>query len=288
MIDFGVAIFPTDGAIQPAEMARAAEERGFESLFFPEHTHIPASRETPFPQGGEMPPEYWHMHDPFVALAAAAAATTTIKLAFGVCLVAQRDPIITAKEVASLDLISSGRVILGIGAGWNAEELANHGVALSDRWEVTRERVLAMRAIWTQEEPEFHGRFVDFAPIRSYPKPVQPGGPPILLGANATQWAYARIVDYCDGWMPLTGRYDLPAALADLEATAARAGRTMDTINLTAYQFRPLDDPEQGKREARELIELGFDRLVFGLPPASADIVLPMLDRYADFARRLS
>ncbi len=288
MIDFGVAIFPTDSAIQPAEVARAAEERGFESLFFPEHTHIPASRETPFPPGGEMPPEYWHMHDPFVALAAAAAATTTIKLAFGVCLVAQRDPIITAKEVASLDLISNGRVILGIGAGWNAEELANHGVALGDRWGVTRERVLAMRAIWTQEEAEFHGRFVDFAPIRSYPKPVQAGGPPILLGANATKWAYARIVDYCDGWMPLTGRYDLPAALADLEATAARAGRTMDTINLTAYQFRSLNDPEQGEKEARELIELGFDRLVFGLPPASADVVLPMLDRYADFARRLS
>lgn len=288
MVDFGIAMFPTDYAVPPGELARAVEERGFESLFFPEHTHIPASRQTLFPGGGDLPQEYWHTHDPFVALAAAAAATTRIKLATGVCLIAQRDPIVTAKQAASLDQISNGRFILGVGAGWNVEELANHGTAFKDRWEVTRERVLAMREIWTNEEAEFHGKFVKFDRIWSYPKPVQLGGPPILLGANATKWAYARIVDYCDGWMPLTGRYDLRTALIDLRDTAARAGRSMDTIDLTAYQFRPLDDPEHGTAQARDLIGLGFSRLVFGLPPAPSDIVLPLLDQYAEFARQFS
>ena len=202
MTDFGVLMFPTDYAIAPHVLASEAEARGFESIFFPEHTHIPASRKTPWPGGAELPREYAHTHDPFVALTAAAAVTRSIKLATGICLVTERDPILMAKQVASLDLLSGGRVVLGIGAGWNVEEMANHGVGFATRWKVTRERVLAMRRIWSDEAAEFHGEFVDFDPIWSYPKPAQQGGPPVLLGASS-RWSWQRIAEYCDGWMPI-------------------------------------------------------------------------------------
>ena len=170
---FGVTMFPTDTAIGPVEIARAVEERGLDSLFFPEHTHIPASRATPFPGGGELPEMYWRAHDPFVALGAAAAATERIRLGTGICLVIERDPITLAKEIASLDTISNGRAIIGIGAGWNREEMENHGADYRNRWAVVREKVLAMREIWNNAEAEYHGKYVDFDPIWSYPKPVQ-------------------------------------------------------------------------------------------------------------------
>ena len=288
MTQIGIMMFATDEAIQPVALARAVEERGFESLFFPEHTHIPSSRETPFPGGGELPREYSRLHDPFVALTAAAAATSRIKLATGVCLIAQRDPIATAKAVASLDQISGGRFIFGIGAGWNAEELANHGVAFQDRWLVVREHVQAMRALWTQDAAEYHGRFVDFSPVWSWPKPVQPGGPPILLGSNATKWAYARIAEYCDGWMPLPGRSDLTRALPELAQTAANFGRSMDSISLTAFNPWPKADPAAREQHARDLVGLGFQRLVLGVPPAPAATVLPLLDEYAELAAKLA
>lgn len=280
MVDFGVSMFPTDYAIQPVELAKAVEERGFESLFLPEHTHIPASRRSPWPGGAELPTEYWHTHDPFVALSAAAAVTSTIKLGTGILLVPERDPIVTAKCIASLDMISNGRVIVGIGAGWNAEELEDHGVAFKDRWQVTKESVEAMRAIWTHEEAEYHGRFVDFPPLWSYPKPVQPGGPPILLGAQS-KWGYARVVDYCDGWMPIYGRSDMRPGLEELRRIAAEQGRSMDEISLSVFGAR---DSEKG---VAELIALGFQRIVLGLPPADAATVLPLLDRYAQFAERM-
>ena len=184
MTDFGVLMFPADYAIQPIPLARAAEERGFESLFFPEHTHIPASRKSPWPGGGDLPQEYWRTHDPFVSLAAAAAVTRTLKVGTGITLVTERDPILMAKQVASLDAISEGRVLLGIGAGWNAEEMENHGVAYETRWKVLRERILAMRRIWTEDNPEFHGEFVDFEPIWSWTNPIQPGGPKVLMCAS--------------------------------------------------------------------------------------------------------
>ena len=177
---FGVNMFPTDYSIQPVELAKAVEARGFDSLFFPEHTHIPASRATPFPGGGDLPKHYWHAHDPFVALGAAAAVTEHIRLGTGICLVIERDPITLAKEIASLDMISNGRAIIGIGAGWNREEMENHGANYQHRWAIVREKVLAMREIWNNDTAEFHGEHVDFAPIWSYPKPVQAGGPPIL------------------------------------------------------------------------------------------------------------
>jgi probable F420-dependent oxidoreductase len=281
MTDFGVCMFPTDYAIQPVPLARAAEERGFESLFFPEHTHIPASRRTPWPGGPELPKEYWHTHDPFVALAAAASATTRLKLATGICLIIERDPITLAKEVATLDTISQGRLILGIGGGWNAEEMENHGVRFPERWKVLREKVLAMRAIWSQENAEFHGQYVNFDPIWSWPKPVQKNGPPILLGADS-KWAAARVVEYCDGWMPIAVRGSASKGLAALREAAARAGRRFESLNLTAFNAPPKEEV------AAKWIELGFHRIVFALPPAGPEVVLPILDRAAELARKLA
>ena len=201
---FGVQMFPTDYAIQPVELAKAVEERGLDSLFFPEHTHIPASRATPFPGGGDLPKQYWHTHDPYVALGACAAVTERITLGTGICLVIERDPITLAKEAASLDMISNGRFVMGIGAGWNREEMENHGANYKHRWAEMREKVLAMKAIWTQDEPQFHGEYVNFDKIWSYPKPVQAGGPPIWIGANS-KWVFDRVAEYADGWMPIGG-----------------------------------------------------------------------------------
>ncbi len=281
MTDFGICMFPTDYAIQPVPLARAAEERGFESLFFPEHTHIPASRRSPWPGGPVLPKEYSHTHDPFVALGAAAAVTTRLKLATGICLVVERDPITLAKEVASLDVISGGRVILGIGAGWNAEEMENHGTPFPQRWKIVREKVLAMRAIWTQESAEFHGEFVNFDPIWAWPKPVQKGGPPILLGAES-KWAADRVLDYCDGWMPIAVRGDASKGLAALREAAGRTGRSFESLNLTVFGVPPT--PEHAAR----WIEQGFHRVVFALPPDAPAVVLPILDRCAELARKLA
>jgi probable F420-dependent oxidoreductase len=269
---FGITMFPTDYSIQPVELARAVEDRGLDALFFPEHTHIPASRRTPFPGGGDLPKQYWHSHDPFVALAACAAVTTRIKLGTGVALVIERDPITLAKEVASLDMISGGRVILGIGAGWNREEMENHGASYPHRWKILREKVLAMKAIWTQEEASFKGEFVNFDPIWSYPKPVQPGGPPIWIGANS-RWVFDRIAEYADGWMPIGGLGS--GNLERLRIACEARGRKLEDITLALFAA-PL--------EARELngrIDQGFDELIFSLPSETSDKILPKLDRIA-------
>jgi probable F420-dependent oxidoreductase len=288
MTDFGVLMFPTDYAIQPIPLARAAEERGFESLFFPEHTHIPASRLSPWPGGAELPRDYWHSHDPFVALTAAAAVTRDLKLGTGIALVTERDPILMAKQAASLDVVSEGRLLLGVGAGWNAEEMANHGVAFVTRWRVLRERILAMRAIWTQEEAEFHGEHVDFDPLWSYPKPVQPGGPKILLGASS-RWTWQRIAEYGDGWFPIhqdparaaaQGALDYPAGIRAVRAAWSEAGRSGEP-DFSIFGVGP------DEARARELMGFGFNRLIFGLPSADADTVLPLLDHYAELAHGL-
>lgn len=276
---FGVLMFPTDYAVDPARLAGAVEARGFESLFFPEHTHIPASRRSPWPGGAELPREYWHTHDPFVALAMAAAVTSRLRLATGIALVTERDPILMAKQVATLDHLSGGRLILGVGAGWNAEEMAHHGTAWGDRWRVLRERVLAMKTIWREEAPEFHGEFVDFEPLWSWPKPARPGGPPVLVGASS-KYVFARIAEYGDGWMPIDGRDD--AALADgvrrLEDACGEAGRDFAAMDLTVFGVR--GDPDR----VASLLELGFRRIVFALPPADADRVIGRLDALAELA----
>lgn len=280
MADFGISMFAIDSAIHPATLALAAEERGFESLFLPEHTHIPVSRRSPWPGGSELPKDYWHTNDLFIGLAMAAAVTQRLKLGTGICLVTEHDPILLAKQVATLDSLSGGRVILGVGAGWNAEEMENHGVAFEDRWKILRERVLAIRQIWTQDAAEFHGKFVDFDPIWAYPKPRQTGGPPILLGAD-TKWAYQRVVEYCDGWMPQSGRKDSQEGLRLLKAAASEVGRSMDTIQLTALGVGPDED------YIRALIDAGFQRIVLKVDAAPAEVVLPTLDRYAELAQRL-
>ena len=207
----GVAMFCTDYAIAPTELARALEERGFESLWLPEHSHIPLSRLSPYPAGGELPKKYYDVMDPFVVLGAAAAVTTRLKIATGICLVPQRDPIQTAKSVASVDQISKGRFLFGVGAGWNADEMADHGTDFKSRNKVMRERIEAMRAIWTQTKPEYHGEFVEFGPMMTWPKPVQKPHPPVLVGGGLPYGA-RRALAYGDGWMPHARRPDLSPA----------------------------------------------------------------------------
>ena len=278
MARFGVSMFPTDYAIQPVPLARAVEERGLDSLFFPEHTHIPASRLSPWPGGADLPRDYWHTHDPFVALAACAAVTERIRLGTGICLVIERDPIVLAKEVASLDMISNGRVILGIGAGWNREEMENHGANFKQRWAIVREKVLAMKQIWTQDNAEYHGEHVNFDAIWSWPKPVQPGGPPIWIGAN-TKWTFDRVAEYADGWMPIGGMGS--GALDRLREACEKRGRNVADIQLALFGA-PIDEAQ-----ARGRLEQGFGDLVFNLPSEGVDKTLPRLDRIAARAERL-
>ena len=285
MTDFGLLIFPTDYALGPDVLAREAEAHGFESLFFPEHTHIPVSRKSPWPGGADLPKQYWHAHDPFVALTMAASVTHTLKVGTGIALVTERDPILMAKQAATLDFLSEGRLLLGVGAGWNAEEMEHHGTPYSDRWKVLRERILAMRQIWTEEEAEFHGDFVDFDKIWSYPKPKQAGGPPILMGA-ASKYVYKRIAEYCDGWFPIyqdparaaaSGGVDYADSIAKIREAWAEAGREGQP-GFSIFGVGP--DP----KVVEQLIETGFDRVIFALPSEDADTVLPMLEQYAALA----
>jgi probable F420-dependent oxidoreductase len=277
---YGIFMFPTDYAIRPDDLARAAEERGFESLFVSEHTHIPASRRSPWPGGPNLPREYWHTLDPFVALGAAAAVTTRLKLGTGICLVIERDPITLAKEVASLDHLSRGRVLFGVGGGWNAEEMEDHGTDFASRWKLLRERIAAMKEIWTKEEAEYHGKFVNFDRIWSYPKPVQKPHPPILMGGGGPH-ARQRAADFDGHWMPIVGRDPIEDGIADLRARAERAGRHRDAVTVSLFGARP----DEAKLAAWR--DLGVARAIFGLPPAGGDQVLPLLDQYAALAAKV-
>ena len=275
---FGILMFATDYAIRPDELAIAAEARGFESVFFPEHTHIPASRRSPYPAGGELPKEYSHTHDLFVTLAAAAAVTKKIKVGAGICLIVERDPITTAKEVASVDFLSNGRLFFGIGGGWNAEEMENHGTTFKTRWKLLRERVLAMKEIWTKDEAEFHGEFVNFDKIWSWPKPVQKPHPPILMGGD-TPKARQRVVDFCDGWIPIGFNPDaILSGMKDLAERARTAGKKPEDFPVSV--FGAPADPGVMKRFA----EAGVSRVNLWVPPKPKDEVLPILDNYAKLA----
>lgn len=281
----GVMMFPTDKAIQPIALAKEVEARGFESLWFPEHSHIPTSRETPWGGNAGAPPlpeEYWRSHDQFVALAAAAAVTSKIMLGTGITLVAQRDPLWLAKETASLDMISEGRFILGIGYGWNKEELAHHGVKYTDRRDVVRENILAVRQLWNNEEAEFHGKHVNFSSSWSWPKPVQAGGPKVILGGAAGPKTIQDIVEFCDGWMPISGRYDLAGKVDEVRHAAVEAGRNPDEIEFGQFGTPPKPEVLEGLEAA------GVSRVVLGLPPAPADTVLPILDSHAQLIARFS
>ena len=260
---------------RPDDLARAAKERGFESFWVGEHTHIPAARQTPYPGGEPLPKPYYHMADPFVSLMAAASATRTIKLGTGICLVVEHDPIVLAKSVATLDWLSGGRVLFGIGGGWNREEMEHHGTPFGKRWRVLRERVLAMKALWTQEEASFHGEFVNFDRAISFPKPVQRPHPPILFG-GATDQGRARVVDYCDGWIPIDVLLDdLPAAIADLRRKAEAAGRRPDDLSVSVFAFKP-PTPDAVKR----MEDMGVGRVTL-VAPRRLDDALPFLDRMA-------
>ena len=280
---YGIAMFPTDYAIQADALAREMEARGFESLWLPEHTHIPASRKSPWPGDADLPREYWHTLDPFVALGAAAAVTKTLMLGTGICLVIERDPITLAKEVASLDHISKGRVLFGIGGGWNAEEMEHHGTPFAERWKILRERIAAMKAIWTQEEAEFHGKYVNFDKLWSYPKPVQKPYPPILMG-GAGPHARQRAADFDGHWIPIGGRaYSEPIdlSMADFRARAEKAGRDPASVTVSIFGV----PPDAVKLAA--LRDAGVARAVFFVPSAIADTVLPLLDGYAAVAKEV-
>ncbi len=278
----GVYYFPTDYGIDISELARALEERGFDALFVCEHTHIPTSRRTPFPGGGELPKKYKHTHDPFVALSFAAAATRKLKLGTGIMLVPQRDPIVTAKSIASLDQLSGGRFIFAIGGGWNVDEMENHGARYETRFAMLRERVLAMKALWTQEEAQFHGNFVNFDPVWMYPKPKQRPHPPVLIGGESDH-TVKRVVEFGDGWFPRPrNNWDPKSGVARLHAAAKAAGRDPKTLQITVFAAPP------DREKLAPYQEAGIDRVLFEVPDASRDEILRVLDRNAPVVAELA
>ena len=267
-MDVGVGYFPTHQGLSPGDLARLVEARGQESLFFAEHTHIPASRESPFPGGGDLPSKYWHCYDLFVALGVAASATSRLRIGSGICLVVERDPIITAKEVASIDHLSGGRFEFGIGAGWNREEMRNHGTDPRTRMALLAERVEAMKAIWTHEEASYAGRYVSFDRIWSHPKPAQRPHPPILVG-GVGDTVLDRVLAFGDAWFPNFSRAE--RLFDQIEELHARADRTIGVhvIGVPA-------DPAQLER----LRAAGVRRACHWLPSGGAGIVEPALDRW--------
>src|SRR5215469_3930426 len=270
---FGIAIFPTEYAISMQELAPAAEQLGFESLWVAEHSHIPTTRLSPWPAGGDLPKQYWHTLDPFIALTVAAQASTTLKVGTGICLVIQRDAIHTAKEAASVDVISNGRLIFGVGAGWNREEMADHGTQFSTRWQLLREKVEAIKAIWTNDVAEYHGEMVDFGPMWAYPKPVQRPHPPVILGATGPR-SIERVVRYADGWMPNRGH--AIERIPELQTAAEAAGR--GRIPVSYY-------PRANADEIERMQELGVDRLIWYLPADGRDAALKRLRDLGDLIR---
>jgi probable F420-dependent oxidoreductase len=269
----GLQMWPTDYSASPVDVAVAAEARGFESIFVPDHTHIPTSRRTPYPEGGDLPREYLHLLDPIAALAAMAAATRRIRIGTAICLVVERDPIVLAKQIATVDHLSGGRFEFGVGGGWNQEEMANHGTGFEKRWGLLRERVQAMRAIWSEEQAEYHGNQVDFDPIWSWPKPVQQPGPPVLI-AGSGPGAIDRVLEYGDGWIPVMGweRGTLLDRVAALRASAGERGRPLPTVTVVGVNPKP--------DVIAELAAHGVDRALIALPVADRDEMLRRLDRY--------
>jgi probable F420-dependent oxidoreductase len=275
----GAFYFPADYGINMAELAKALEDRGFDSLFVPEHTHIPASRKSPFPGGGELPKRYSHTHDPFVALSFAAAATKKLKLGTGILLVPQHEPIVTAKAIASLDQLSGGRFIFGIGGGWNVEEMENHGAKYQTRFKQMREHVLAMKELWTREEASFDGEFVKFDRVWSWPKPAQQPHPPIILGGE-TDHTLRRVIEYCDGWFPRPrGGFDVVKGVAHLRQMAEKAGR--DPATITTIVFGSANDA----KVLESYDKAGIQSALLAIPDDSRDEILRYLDKIAPLAK---
>jgi probable F420-dependent oxidoreductase len=282
-MEFGVGIFFTDYSIAPTELAVALEERGFESLWAAEHSHIPVPRRTPAPGGGELAKRYYDVMDPFVTLSAAAAVTKRLKLGTGVCLVIQRDTIQTAKLVASIDQVSQGRFLFGIGGGWNAEEIENHGTVFATRFKKMREQIEAMKEIWTKTQPEYHGEIVDFSSMMTWPKPMQKPHPPVIVG-GAFPWAARRAIRYGDGWYPIAGgdRYGNPLEyLPRFRQMIEESGRDPQSLPVT------LGGAPEDADLLKRYRDLGVTRANFPVPPAKADEVLPLLDRLAGLMRQV-
>ncbi|MET7860910.1 LLM class F420-dependent oxidoreductase [Streptomyces sp. NPDC005318] len=274
-------IFLTDETITPVRLARELEQRGFAGLYLPEHTHIPVSRDTPYPAGGDLPPEYGRTLDPFVALGQAAAVTERLALGTGITLIAQHDPIVLAKQIATLDHLSGGRYTLGLGFGWNVEEAADHGVTWSTRRELGRDRMALMRALWTEEPIEHEGEFGSVQASHAYPKPVQKPrgpvtGPRTLIGGAAGPRLFAHIAEYADGWLPIGGR-GLTESVPVLRAAWEAAGRDPEQLQVVPYAVLP----SAGK--LAHYAELGVQEVVLQLPPAGEAEVLRTLDDYAQY-----
>jgi probable F420-dependent oxidoreductase len=269
-MDTGVGFFATHDAMRPAPLARLVEDHGQTALYFPEHSHIPASRETPYSGGGELPRQYAHTYDLFVALAAAATATSSLRVGSGICLVIQRDPIHTAKEVASVDHLSGGRFEFGVGAGWNREEMANHGTDPRVRMAVLRERVEAMREIWTTDEASYHGRYVDFDRIWSWPKPAQRPYPPVLVGGNGPT-VFDRVLAFGDVWIPNYAPEGVLDRIPELRARADEAGRPIPVYAMGV----PAD-----AAALERCREAGVARAVHWLPSGNRGVVEPALERW--------
>jgi probable F420-dependent oxidoreductase len=282
-MDVGAAMFFTDYSMGAGELAQALEARGFESIWAPEHSHIPTSRRSPFAAGGDLPKQYYDVMDPFVTLTAAAAVTNRIKLGTGVCLITQRDPIQTAKLVASIDQVSNGRFLFGIGGGWNAEEMEDHGTVFKTRFKLMRERVEAMKAIWTQDAAEYHGDLVDFAPMAAWPKPLQKPHPPVIVG-GAFPHSARRALRYGNGWIPNASRpqyEDVTDFLPHFRQLAAEMGRDPAAVPVTVWGAGEDYD------RLRRYHDQGVARIVVSLPPEPADKTLPTLDRWAELIRRI-
>jgi probable F420-dependent oxidoreductase len=264
----------TDRSISPARLGAEVEARGFSSLYVAEHSHIPVSGRDQWPGGAELPDEYRRLIDPFLALAAAATSTQSIRLGTGVCLVAQRDPIILAKEIATLDLISNGRVAVGVGIGWNTEEAENHGVNPTQRRAIVREKILAMKSLWMDDVAEFHGEFVNVTQSWAWPKPVQVPHPPIILGGGGGPVTWRHVIEYCDGWMPIVGTTDIAAKARDLRAAAEAAGRDPSTLQIKAYGGRG------DQQSLAQYAEQGVQEVLLSTPSVG-DRTYQILDRLA-------
>ena len=279
----GAVMFFTTDSMQPAELGRVLEERGFESLWVPEHTHVPSTRLSDYPGGGNLPRPYYDIYDPFLALNAVASATTTLKIGTGIALVVQRDPIVTAKMVSTIDQLSKGRFLFGVGNGWNKDEIENHGTAFGTRHKLARERIEAMQTIWTNDEPAYEGEFVKFGPMSQWPKPFQTPHPPIIVG-GAYPHAARRAIRYGNGWIPRSDRLEhdgIGIVIKKVRAEAIEAGR--DPADIPVTIFRAPDDLTQ----LRFCQEIGIDRVVFSLPAAKADTIMPIIDRWTQVKREL-
>jgi len=274
-VHFGLTMFATEQVMRPDDFARAAEERGFVSLYVPEHTHIPVSRRTPPPSGDAVLPDYYKRpFDPFVAMAMAAAATERLRVGTGICLVAQRDPIVTAKAVASLDHLSGGRFVFGVGFGWNADEIEDHGIEMRRRRDVAREHLLAMQRLWADDEASFEGEYVHLPPSWSWPKPTQKPWPPVLIGGAAGPKLFAHVAEYADGWIPIGGA-GVREALPQLHRAMEAAGRDPATVRV--IPFGTIPDP--GKLDY--YASIGIDEVVLRVPAGDHDTVVPALDEYS-------